>query len=457
MLPLVLNIDPETEDRPMTRNVNDNAFFREVTLRICSSLDIEEALIKTFDYVHQFIPADTMGLGYSDLKLAYIRTVASAALDNGTIRPEDKADLLLSKPQADYVRAPLNEKPPTLAVNRPTGHPPALLSLFPELQKNSGLFMRLDLHGEEFGALYMTAAGHDRFTQRHIDLINSVRKPFTIAMINARQYHETARMKERLAEDNRALSADIRRNIGTKVVGADFGLKPVMDQVRRIAPSTSPCLIQGETGTGKEVIANAIHLASPRNRGPMISMQCGAIPDTLLDSELFGHEKGAFTGAAARKRGRFERAHGGTLFLDEIGELSPEAQVKLLRVIQEHRFERVGGTRTIETDVRVIAATHRDLEKMVRDGSFREDLWYRLNVLPIRIPPLRLRKEDIPSLVQYFVKRKVREMNLPLIPAIDDREYDRLSTYNWPGNIRELQNMVETRLDSLPGRETDIS
>jgi transcriptional regulator with GAF, ATPase, and Fis domain len=219
-----------------------------------------------------------------------------------------------------------------------------------------------------------------------------------------------------------------------------------MEQVRLIAPSGSPTLLLGETGAGKEVIANAIHMSSPRSKGPMITMQCGAIPETLLDSELFGHEKGAFTGASERKRGRFERADGGTLFLDEIGELSPEAQVKLLRVLQEHCFERVGGMKTIEVDVRVIAATHRDLDMMVREGKFREDLWYRLNVLPIRIPPLRLRREDIPSLVQYFVKRKAREMNLLRIPLVSSHDIERLKAYDWPGNVREVQNIVERAL-----------
>lgn len=169
-------------------------------------------------------------------------------------------------------------------------------------------------------------------------------------------------------------------------------------------------------------------------------------PETLLDSELFGHEKGAFTGASERKRGRFERADNGILFLDEIGELSPEAQVKLLRVLQEKRFERVGGARTIEVDVRVIASTHRDLDKMVHEGKFREDLWYRLNLLPIRIPPLRLRREDIPSLVQYFVERKAQEMNLQHTPQINSNSLDRLTAYDWPGNVRELQNIVERAL-----------
>lgn len=183
----------------------------------------------------------------------------------------------------------------------------------------------------------------------------------------------------------------------------------------------------------------------------MITMQCGAVPESLFDSELFGHERGAFTGADRRRRGRFERAHGGTLFLDEIGELSPEAQVKLLRVIQERCFERVGGSETVEVDVRVIAATHRDLDAMVREGRFREDLWYRLNVLPIRIPPLRLRREDIPSLVRHFVERKANEMNLQRIPRVTSSDLHRLQRYDWPGNVRELQNVVERALILSPG------
>ena len=304
----------------------------------------------------------------------------------------------------------------------------------------------LKILDEKIGHLTISADGLDRYTQKEAVLLESVKEPIAIAMSNARRYQELMRVKDLLAEDHRALMADIKRTTGVEVVGADFGLREVMKMVRQVAPSSSPILLLGETGTGKEVIANAIHMGSPRQEAPMISMQCGAVPETLLDSELFGHEKGAFTGAFERKRGRFERADKGTLFLDEIGELSPEAQVKLLRVLQEKRFERVGGTRTIEVDVRVIAATHRDLGKMFREGKFREDLWYRLNVLPIRIPPLRLRQEDIPSLVQYVVERKAQEMNLQHIPKIDSKTLDRLKAYDWPGNVRELQNIVERAL-----------
>ena len=202
----------------------------------------------------------------------------------------------------------------------------------------------------------------------------------------------------------------------------------------------------GETGVGKEVIANAIHNLSLRSNGPFIRVNCGAIPPTLMDSELFGHEKGAFTGALFQKRGRFERADGGTIFLDEIGELPLEAQVRLLRVLQEKEIERVGGTETIQVDIRVIAATHRNLDQMLAEGRFREDIYFRLRVFPIAIPPLRLRPEDIPVLVQHFIQKKCREMKTVKIPSLAPGALDRLMLYNWPGNVRELENAVEREL-----------
>jgi len=216
-----------------------------------------------------------------------------------------------------------------------------------------------------------------------------------------------------------------------------------MEKVRSVAPLISPVLILGETGVGKEIIAGAIHNASPRRDGPFIKINCGAIPDSLMDSELFGHEKGAFTGAIERKRGRFERAHGGTIFLDEIGELSPEAQVRLLRVLQEKEIERIGGTELLKVDIRVIAATHRDLKAMIREGKFREDLYFRLQVFPIDIPPIRDRHGDIPSLVHHFIQKKSRELKLTSIPKLAPEAYDQLLAYHWPGNVRELENAVE--------------
>jgi len=219
-----------------------------------------------------------------------------------------------------------------------------------------------------------------------------------------------------------------------------------MEMVRQVAPLNSPVLLLGETGVGKDVIANAIHYSSPRKDSPFVKVNCGAIPETLLDSELFGHEKGAFTGALFLRRGRFERADRGTLFLDEIGELPAQAQVRMLRVLQYKEMERVGGTSPISLDIRLIAATNRNLEEMVKAKEFREDLWFRLNVFPIRIPPLRERKEDIPALVRYFLDRKSRELKLPASPLLGRGAIDHLMAYSWTGNVRELENLLERAL-----------
>jgi transcriptional regulator with GAF, ATPase, and Fis domain len=219
-----------------------------------------------------------------------------------------------------------------------------------------------------------------------------------------------------------------------------------MEMVRQVAPLNNTVLILGETGTGKELIANAIHYSSPRKDGPLIKVNCGALPDNLIDSELFGHERGAFTGAVAERRGRFERANGGTIFLDEIGELPLSAQVRLLRVLQNHEVERVGGKRSIPVDIRVIAATHRNIQRMITAGSFREDLWYRLSGFPIIVPPVRQRKEDVPALARFFLALKSRELGIAVPPSIAPGALLRLMEYDWPGNVRELENLVEREL-----------
>jgi transcriptional regulator with GAF, ATPase, and Fis domain len=253
-------------------------------------------------------------------------------------------------------------------------------------------------------------------------------------------------LKEMLADDNRFLQGELRRMTGEEIIGANFGLKQVMEEVRKVAVLDTPVLLLGETGVGKEVIANTIHASSPRSKGPLVKVNCGAIPDSLIDSELFGHEKGAFTGALSQKRGRFERAHTGTVFLDKIGELPLQAQMRLLRVLQQKEIERVGGTQTIAVDIRVVAATHRNLEDMVKAGEFREDLWFRLSVFPITIPPLRKRTSDIPELLQYFIREKVKDLKLPSVPDVAPGVIDRLLAYAWPGNVRELANVVEREI-----------
>jgi transcriptional regulator with GAF, ATPase, and Fis domain len=249
-----------------------------------------------------------------------------------------------------------------------------------------------------------------------------------------------------LADDNLYLHRELLRMSGDEIIGERGGLKGVMEMVRQVASLNSPVLLLGETGVGKEVIAQAIHNASTRKDAPFIKVNCGAIPETLIDSELFGHEKGAFTGAVSQKRGRFERAHRGSILLDEIGDLPLPAQTRLLRVLQNGEIERVGGTKPIIVNIRVIAATHRNLEEMVMAKEFRQDLWFRLNVFPIMIPPLRGRKGDIPVLVRYFLKRKADELKISKVPSLDHGTVERLTSYQWPGNVRELENMVERAL-----------
>ena len=304
----------------------------------------------------------------------------------------------------------------------------------------------LQLEGNLIGTLALYDDGLNQYTGEHARLLQLLHRPVAIAMSKALEHQEIIRLKDMLADDNRYLFEELRLASGDEIVGSDFGLKAVMKMVHQVAPLDSPVLLAGETGTGKEVIANAIHYSSPRKDGPFIKVNCGAIPDTLLDSELFGHEKGAFTGAISQKRGRFERANKGTIFLDEIGELPPQAQVRLLRVLQEKEIERVGGTTSIPVDIRVLSATNRNMQEMVASGRFREDLWFRLDVFPITIPPLRQRREDIPALVYHFIDRKAKEMKLKERPVLGHGAIDRLLAYDWPGNVRELENMIERAL-----------
>ncbi len=248
--------------------------------------------------------------------------------------------------------------------------------------------------------------------------------------------------KQSLAEERDSLRRTVRHQYGfDNVVGRSAAMRRVFDQVRMVAKWNTTVLLRGETGTGKELIANAIHYHSPRSRGAYVRVNCASLPENLLESELFGHEKGSFTGAVGSRKGRFETADGGTLFLDEIGEISPAFQAKLLRVLQEGELERVGGSRTLKVDVRVIAATHRDLEAAVDAGSFREDLYYRLNVMPILLPPLRERPEDVPELARHLATRIGETQGRPL--SITEAAIRRLSQYGWPGNVRELENCLE--------------
>lgn len=255
-----------------------------------------------------------------------------------------------------------------------------------------------------------------------------------------------------LRQENERLRREVDDRYGfDSIVGRSPQMENVFEKVRQVAPTKASVLIQGETGTGKELIAKAIHFNSPRARKPFIAVNCGALSQTLLESELFGHEKGSFTGAMRQKPGRFELAHGGTIFLDEIGETTAELQVRMLRVLQEHEFERVGGTKPVKVDVRVIAATNRDLKKEVEAGRFREDLYYRLNVIRIDLPPLRERPEDIPLIVHHYLKQFNQEHGKNL--EINPKAMSLLQNFHWPGNVRQLRTMIESAVILTPGKE----
>ena len=267
---------------------------------------------------------------------------------------------------------------------------------------------------------------------------------------------EKASERQYLSRENKELRSQLNQSAIRKFVHASSEMRNIARMVEQVAPSTATVLITGDSGTGKEVIADAIHAASPRRGKPLIKVSCAALPETLLEAELFGYEKGAFTGANSRKEGRFELAHGGTLFLDEIGEVSPAVQVKLLRVLQDQKFERLGGTRTIDADVRILAASNKDLQKEVEEKRFREDLFYRLNVISIRIPALRERKDDIQLLAMHFLKTYA-ERNQKKVEGFTEDAMLALTSYDWPGNVRELENAVERAVVFTTGSLVPLS
>lgn len=293
------------------------------------------------------------------------------------------------------------------------------------------------------GTLELARMTDELWAEDDVSFVLQVAGQIAIAVENSLSWQELSEMKERLATEKLYLEDEIRvdQNIGN-MVGQGLAFHSVLKSIQIVAPTDSTALILGETGTGKELVARAIHDLSPRKKGNFVKVNCAAIPASLLESELFGHEKGSFTGAVAQKVGRFELAHRGTLFLDEIGEMPLELQPKLLRAIQDQEFERVGGTRTIRTDVRFVAATNRDLKAMVDDNEFRADLYYRLHVFPLSVPTLRERREDIPLLTRYFVQKHAQRMGRH-IDTIPSSAMEALTRYDWPGNIRELQNVLE--------------
>jgi formate hydrogenlyase transcriptional activator len=311
--------------------------------------------------------------------------------------------------------------------------------------------MPLITHDRALGTISLASLRDAAFQQSDVDLLVQVAGQVAIAVENALAYQEIGELKNKLAQEKLYLEDEIRLEMNfDEIVGESPALRSVLRHVETVAPTDSTVLIQGETGTGKELIARAIHNLSPRREHTFVKVNCAAIPTGLLESELFGHERGAFTGAIAQRLGRFELADGGTIFLDEVGDIPLELQPKLLRVLQEQEFERLGSTHTVRVDIRLVAATNRDLGEMVAARTFRSDLYYRLCVFPLVVPPLRQRQEDIPALVRYFVQKYARRMNRT-VETIPAETLDVLVRYAWPGNIRELENLIERAVIVSPG------
>jgi len=311
-------------------------------------------------------------------------------------------------------------------------------------------------HDQALGTLSVGSLSEAAFTEDDARILTQVANQIAIAVENALAYRQIAELKDKLSEEKLYLQDEIRTQYNfEEIIGESPALKTVLEQLQTVAPTDSTILILGETGTGKELIARAIHNLSTRRERTLVKVNCAAIPTGLLESELFGHERGAFTGAIAQRVGRFELAHRGTLFLDEVGDIPPDLQPKLLRVLQEQEFERLGSARTIRVDVRLVAATNVDLAQKVKENQFRSDLFYRLNVFPVVIPPLRDRREDIPLLARYFAQKHARRMKKP-IDSIAAKTMTALTEYHWPGNVRELENFIERSVILSRGAELQI-
>jgi formate hydrogenlyase transcriptional activator len=419
----------------------------EVNNALVSHLNLRELFAAITSSLRRVMQCDYTSLALYDKERNELRLYALDFPDGKGVFREG----MLVPPESPPGRAFASREPMLIDPEKAAQSSPELFEVARAEGLRSGCIVPLVFRDRALGTLNIGSLRPDAFTPDDVELLKRVANQVAIAVENAMAYRKIEALKEKLAEEKLYLEDEIRTEHHFEdIVGESPALKRVLKQVETVAPTDSTVLLLGETGTGKEVLARAIHNLSTRRERTFVKVNCAAIPSGLLESELFGHEKGAFTGALAQKIGRFELAHQGTLFLDEVGDIPLELQPKLLRVLQEHEFERLGSTRTIRVDVRVVAATNRDLAQMIADHQFRSDLYYRLNVFPIYVPPLRERTEDIPALVRYFAQQHAHRMNKQ-IETIPAETMDALMRWHWPGNVRELENIIERAVILSPG------
>jgi transcriptional regulator with GAF, ATPase, and Fis domain len=433
----------------------ETIFLSEATRCLFSSMEAEVSLCNFFRYVQQVLPVT--GFYLSKMIVPLHKGVLIAKVTDNCVCCEWKTLLLSAEQKELWTQAARLHPPYGVMQKMVTSEDDPLYRFFSSGFETGSLpmyFIRLVYNKDLLGSVRFLLSRV--LTDTEQVLLSSLETPFSIVVNNLIRYRELERFKEQLLQDNKRLRHRLEGIIDVDIIGQKGGLAGVMQKVRMSAPVDVPVLISGETGTGKELIARAIHEWSSRKGKNFVPVNCGAIPPGLVDSELFGHVKGAFTGANAGHKGRFERADNGTLFLDEVGELPLEAQSRLLRVLETGEVERIGGTEPVNVDIRLIAATHRDLAEMVRDGTFREDLYYRLRVVNISVPPLRRRKQDIPLLVDFLLNRSATRYGMPA-PEVTGAEMDRLLAYDWPGNVRELQNILEESLVCSNGEPLKFS
>ena len=436
---------------------NQHKLFFDFTSAICRYLEPKDSLFAAFEVLKSHIPVDRTFLEAYDYDMGVVHVLAEATIEGGVQLDRKVA---IGQDLARYVaeRNANLDSPSVLIIENPRENPVAkqMILSYGGTLDCSIMVLNPILEDQVMGCMVVISESGYHYTQKDADIFATLDRPCAISISNTLKHRQVRYLQDLLAEENQSLQQELSATTNTTIIGADFGLAPTLSYAGKAAQHDSPILLLGETGTGKDVIASHIHNVSARRAGPFIRVNCGAIPESLMDSELFGHEKGAFTGAAGLKRGKFERANGGTIFLDEIGELPLAAQVRLLRVLQNGEIERVGGTETLPVDIRVIAATHRDIKQMVEQGRFREDLFFRLSVFPIDVPALRHRKEDIPALLDYFVQRKSQLLKLGKPPKLTPQLVEALSEYSWPGNVRELENVIERALIINEGPQLTI-